>query len=221
MNSDGSTLRAEPAEQLGELWGEDPLFVRYDWSPGGSYAQLNYRLRETSPAVDSGISLAAVGNDFDGVARPQGPAHDLGAFEHVADSCVPQTCAELERDCGQWPDGCGSIMDCGSCGNGGAGVGGSGGAPEGSGGMEPAAGGSGGSVSGAAGTATGGVGGSASPVGAAGAGGSSALEAGSGGSSSEASSGSRGCGCRVADSTPNTPFVFLSLLLGWIWRRFE
>jgi hypothetical protein len=31
------------------------------------------------------------------------------------DACVPTTCAELTYDCGTWPDGCGAMLDCGSC----------------------------------------------------------------------------------------------------------
>lgn len=46
-------------------------------------ASDDYSLRSDSPAVDSGISLSAVGitTDFLGVSRPQGPAFDIGAFE--------------------------------------------------------------------------------------------------------------------------------------------
>jgi len=43
----------------------------------------DYRLGAGSPARDTGGSLTARGvvDDFDGVARPQGPAYDIGAFE--------------------------------------------------------------------------------------------------------------------------------------------
>ena len=41
-----------------------------------------------SPAVDSGTSVGAPVADFDGVQRPQGPAHDIGAFEQVAESAA-------------------------------------------------------------------------------------------------------------------------------------
>jgi hypothetical protein len=46
-------------------------------------ASDNYSLTSDSPAVDSGISLSALGimTDYVGVSRPQGPAFDIGAFE--------------------------------------------------------------------------------------------------------------------------------------------
>ena len=41
----------------------------------------NYHLKGDSPAIDEGVSLSGVRRDYDGVARPQGIGHDLGAFE--------------------------------------------------------------------------------------------------------------------------------------------
>lgn len=47
----------------------------------------NFRLREASPAIDSGVSVSAiVHDDFDGIPRPNGPAYDMGAFEFVLPS---------------------------------------------------------------------------------------------------------------------------------------
>lgn len=114
-NSDGSTLRANPGEQGDELWGVDPLFVLYDWVPGGSWDPLNYHLLEGSPAIDVGIALADVTDDFDGIARPQEAGFDLGAFEYVSGSCVVTTCAQQGYTCGEWPDGCGGTVSCGGC----------------------------------------------------------------------------------------------------------
>ncbi len=34
---------------------------------------------------------------------------------HVADVCIPQTCAELGKECGDWDDGCGGKVQCGKC----------------------------------------------------------------------------------------------------------
>jgi hypothetical protein len=31
------------------------------------------------------------------------------------DCCPPQTCEEIGRDCGEWDDGCGGMIDCGTC----------------------------------------------------------------------------------------------------------
>lgn len=44
-------------------------------------AQHDYALTSTAPAIDAGITLTAVPTDITGVARPQGPAYDIGAFE--------------------------------------------------------------------------------------------------------------------------------------------
>jgi hypothetical protein len=57
------------------LWNVDPLFV----NPTSD----DFHLREGSPAIDSGIALAEVTNDFDGNARPQGEGYDIGAFEYT------------------------------------------------------------------------------------------------------------------------------------------
>jgi hypothetical protein len=51
----------------------DPLFV----NPNG----LDFHLNSGSPAIDTGLSLPQVLNDFDGVSRPQGSGYDIGAFE--------------------------------------------------------------------------------------------------------------------------------------------
>ncbi len=46
----------------------------------------NYRLVAGSLAIDTGLSLAAVTDDFEGQARPFGVAYDIGAFEFVTES---------------------------------------------------------------------------------------------------------------------------------------
>jgi hypothetical protein len=51
----------------------DPQFV----NPSAN----DFRLQSGSPAIDAGVSLAEVGSDFNGVARPQRGAYDIGAFE--------------------------------------------------------------------------------------------------------------------------------------------
>lgn len=38
-------------------------------------------LRESSPCINAGITLSTVTDDFNGIARPQGLAYDIGAFE--------------------------------------------------------------------------------------------------------------------------------------------
>jgi hypothetical protein len=54
----------------------NPLFVNYIRTGGG-----NYHLQSTSPAVNTGTSNSAPAFDMDGVARPQGGAFDIGAYE--------------------------------------------------------------------------------------------------------------------------------------------
>ncbi len=41
-------------------------------------------LQASSPCIDAGITLSTVANDFNGTARPQGAAYDIGAFEASA-----------------------------------------------------------------------------------------------------------------------------------------
>ena len=33
----------------------------------------------------------------------------------AAPPCVAKTCPELKKQCGQWEDGCGGMLECGSC----------------------------------------------------------------------------------------------------------
>jgi uncharacterized repeat protein (TIGR01451 family) len=63
---------ASPTGTNGNL-SADPMFV--DAQAG------NYRLQPGSPAINSGSPTDAPTVDFDGTARPQGPAVDIGAFE--------------------------------------------------------------------------------------------------------------------------------------------
>ncbi len=48
-------------------------------------AAEDYRLKADSPALNAGLPSASLttNHDFDGVARPQGAAHDIGAFERA------------------------------------------------------------------------------------------------------------------------------------------
>lgn len=48
-------------------------------------------LQVNSPCIDAGITLSTVADDFNGTARPQGNAYDIGAFEAVAGSFVEPT----------------------------------------------------------------------------------------------------------------------------------
>jgi hypothetical protein len=56
--------------------GADPRFA--------NPSSYDFHLQSGSPAIDSGIALAAVTTDIDGIARPQGSALDLGAREYAS-----------------------------------------------------------------------------------------------------------------------------------------
>jgi hypothetical protein len=60
----------------------DPLFV--------NAAARDIHIRQGSPAVGSGVPLADVPRDEDGVPRPAGSGFDLGAYEFVPWCSRPQ-----------------------------------------------------------------------------------------------------------------------------------
>jgi hypothetical protein len=59
-----------------DIKNRNPLFVGVDY--------LNYRITESSPAVNAGLNIIQWGNPTDilGVARPQGLYWDIGAYEY-------------------------------------------------------------------------------------------------------------------------------------------
>lgn len=59
--------------QSNNLLGTNPLF---DNAAGG-----DFQVQAGSPAIDAGLTIPAITEDFDGVARPQGAAYDIGAYE--------------------------------------------------------------------------------------------------------------------------------------------
>ena len=52
--------------------------------PGSGYVAEGYKVSGESDAVENGVSLAYVPDDYGGTERPQGSAFDIGAFEHLA-----------------------------------------------------------------------------------------------------------------------------------------
>jgi len=58
-----------------DLWDVDPLFVNPNID--------NYRLREDSPAIDAGIEISEVFDDYEGNPRPQGEDYDIGPSEYM------------------------------------------------------------------------------------------------------------------------------------------
>jgi len=69
--SDGQSPWGSP--HPGDIWQTDPRFV--------NPAQNDFHLKSDSPAIDAGIELVSVVNDFEGNPRPRGPRNDIGAFE--------------------------------------------------------------------------------------------------------------------------------------------
>jgi parallel beta-helix repeat protein len=53
----------------------NPLFV--------APASHNFKLQAASPAINKGVTLSEVKNDYLKVARPQGGAYDIGAYEYT------------------------------------------------------------------------------------------------------------------------------------------
>ena len=49
----------------------------------------DFHLTLPSPAIDAGLTLPEVTIDFDGVSRPQGASHDIGAYEYRATTLLP------------------------------------------------------------------------------------------------------------------------------------
>ena len=75
---------------------------------------FDFRLRPDSPARDKGMSLQAVAVDFLGVARPQGPAYDIGAYEFsTAAPPVSAVCGQNGCEAGETCENC--AQDCGPC----------------------------------------------------------------------------------------------------------
>lgn len=71
--SDGSTPGGTP--QAHDLWDIDPKFV--------NPAQNDFHLQSNSPAIDAGVTLSEVTNDYDGNPCPQGTEYDIGAHEYA------------------------------------------------------------------------------------------------------------------------------------------
>jgi hypothetical protein len=84
----------EPADKSPLISGENNLWFGAGRGPGNFKANVaadpafvnpdvfDFHLRAGSPAIDAGMNTG-IAADFDGNARPQGAAFDLGAFEYL------------------------------------------------------------------------------------------------------------------------------------------
>ena len=77
----GVLVDAGIATTLSNNLTTDPKFV--------NAAGADFHLQAGSPAIDAGIAIAEVYTDFDGIARPQGTAYDIGAYEFANISSPP------------------------------------------------------------------------------------------------------------------------------------
>ena len=93
-NSDGSTpdcfrvvsFSCKSPAPVHDLWKVDPKFV----NPNAG----DYHLSAGSPAIDAGVVISSVTNDYAGSSRPQGAGYDIGAFEYGA--ATPPDCTEAD-----------------------------------------------------------------------------------------------------------------------------
>lgn len=67
----------------GNLPNTDPLLVNPGNSTIDSTVMVNANLNSGSPAIDAGLTISDVTNDYAGMARPQGSGYDIGALEFV------------------------------------------------------------------------------------------------------------------------------------------
>jgi hypothetical protein len=70
MHDQGSTPTGMTL--VANLLNSNPLLV----NPG-----VDFHLQSSSPAINTGENLASVPVDHDAASRPQGPSHDIGAYE--------------------------------------------------------------------------------------------------------------------------------------------
>jgi len=66
-----------------DLWQVDPKLV--------DIGANDFHLQAASPLIDGGTNVVEVTNDFDGLSRPQGANHDIGAFESRSPLTPPKS----------------------------------------------------------------------------------------------------------------------------------
>lgn len=82
-NADNNILNLAGASAVitGNLVNVDPRFV--------DPANARFRLKSDSPAIDAGLSLSEVREDFSHFPRPSGAPYEIGAYEFTFDTTVP------------------------------------------------------------------------------------------------------------------------------------
>jgi hypothetical protein len=82
QNGTGITTEASASNTVALYnFTSDPQFT--------NAAGLDFSLRAGSPAIDKGVTLAAVATDIRGILRPQGGAYDVGAYESSSQASPP------------------------------------------------------------------------------------------------------------------------------------
>ncbi|KKS31732.1 hypothetical protein A2380_03930 [candidate division WWE3 bacterium RIFOXYB1_FULL_43_24] len=74
---------AYPGDNISEIWLKNPEFV--------DVTNLNLQLKSTSPLINRGVTVSEVSYDYNKVARPQGTAYDIGAYEYTEGVVTPTT----------------------------------------------------------------------------------------------------------------------------------
>ena len=91
-SSSGSVLDVRNVAVLGTVVPAEAVGPWNRAVPASGFVNVtahNYQLSPTSPANDSGTTIALVTADRDGTKRPQGSAYDIGAYERVVTPTTP------------------------------------------------------------------------------------------------------------------------------------
>ena len=78
MSYDGSTVLHDPTSAAGATYSNNKEATDPKLFCPSAY---DFRLVSGSPAIDAGLTLSGVTNDFSGITRPQGAGYDMGAYE--------------------------------------------------------------------------------------------------------------------------------------------
>ena len=79
----GAELTPTGISSSANLDNSDPLLMSPASCAMDDPSVPNAYLRSSSPAIDAGLTIPDVTNDYAGTARPQGSHYDLGAFEFI------------------------------------------------------------------------------------------------------------------------------------------